>query len=311
METPSSPPFDGPDGNEEHPGSASSSLVGTTSTRDEEYSSHGSEIDVDSLPHQPNGMRAPFLSSSPLPDQMISEEHFLKLNARFRHNLSIIREERDQALERWQQAKRINSRLIEALQVERAKRAELEEYLKPYKSTEIAHIPVWPLPVPLAPPPSTTMVGEDEEIATEDQPFGYLYNNPLYQGYELNVNIIIHRVKTLIENQCLVKAAMLIEEALEKAEKLNYIPIYAKCLYWKGRVLHLQDRWQEAAKAFLDARPCIGRYREGEELKQWLTKYEVYIEELFYEQELEIDRATRKRPSRGLCVPAAEMPHTP
>ncbi|EAS34920.3 uncharacterized protein CIMG_00274 [Coccidioides immitis RS] len=309
--------FGGIVANENVPNDATSSVVGTASslgspTKFEENGGHDSDSDVDSLPHGLGRTWQPPSFPSSLRSSLTNlDQYILRISSRLKHNLSTIREERDQALQRWEQAKETNARLAEALQVEKARRAKLEEFFMQYKSTEIVHIPVWPPHTRFSPPLSDG----GEEVIKEDPPFQFLYDNPLYQGYELNINLITLRVKGLISHRFPGKAAVLVEEALEKAEKLKYIPIYAKCLYWKGRILDLQGQRQEAAKAFLDARPCIGKYKEGEDLIQWLMEYEEDIEELHYDQQHNYRGSnfgvTRRRPPRRLCVPAAELPPTP
>lgn len=317
-----------------------SSVIGTPSSLEdgsigEADSSEGNASDMESLPHRPKGTRvsgfepgyshegprtnnesfmrrqAPSLSGFAYHGSLIPKEYFVKLDARFKHNLTAIREERDETLKRLTQAKVTNRTLVKALRAERAKRTQLEERFKLFTSTEIVRIPIWPPSAAFTPPMSVTGNSKHEEFLEPDRPNQFLYDNPLYQGYELNVNIIIFRIKALIEDRRPGKASVLLEEALEKAQKLNYTPIYAKCLYWQGRILHLQGQRRGAAIAFLDAMPCIGRYREGEDLKKWLMKYETYIEDLSSGQQIASPAAVRRRPPRYMCVPAADLPQTP
>ncbi|EEP75505.1 predicted protein [Uncinocarpus reesii 1704] len=311
---------DGVSGSADPLNDASSSVLGNTgssdkATRDEGDSSRDSDSDIDSLPLKSSELQVTTPAGCPHIDTMVPGEYVLKLSTRFTHNLSTIREERDQALQRWEQVRETNSSLTKALRAEKAKRSKLENSFKFYRTAEIVRIPVWPPHEPLTPPSSATKSSVNGDFMVEESPVPFLYDNPLYQGYELNVNIIILRVKALVENKFPGNAIALIDEALEKAQKLKYAPLSARCLYWKGRIYHLQKRRQEAAKMFLDAMPCIGRYREGEDLKRWLRKYEDDIDQLSGGQPPEGNvttfRIVRRRPPRNVCVPAAELPRSP
>ncbi|KAI1932070.1 hypothetical protein LOZ65_000884 [Ophidiomyces ophidiicola] len=306
----------------EHSDCASSSLVGTASslgraaedTRESCFHSD-SDSDVDSFPNTPNGLQVTPIVGCHMSDLMMSRENVLKLDSRYKNQLSAIRNERDQAIDRWRQENVINRRLIEALQFEKQKLDSVKNYLKLCVSTEIVHIPAWPPCTPLTPPPSVRRsTAPSNQHMSEDQHIRFLYDNPLYQGYELNVNIILLRVKSLVENNYPVKALTLIEEALEKASKLNYTPIYAKCLYWKGRILYLKGCQSDAIKLFRDAMPCIGIYKEGEDLKCWLLKLDDCRHSYCDNQsgsDAESPLCSRRRNYKNTCVPAAELPLTP
>jgi hypothetical protein len=90
---------------------------------------------------------------------------------------------------------------------------------------------------------------------------------------ELRIRTLLLRASIAIESELLAMAEALIREALEVARKLDDPAIEAKCRYWEARLRHSQGRDEEAAQAFLRAKPCVGIHIEGEHIGLWLRYY--------------------------------------
>ncbi|KAK2794300.1 hypothetical protein FQN52_008658 [Onygenales sp. PD_12] len=112
----------------------------------------------------------------------------------------------------------------------------------------------------------------------EDGPF--LPNNILDASREIHVRALLLRTSVAIDSNRLDKADDLIIEAFDVAQKLKYRPIEALCRFWEAMLRHHQGRHKEAAKAIVLARPCAGKYIEGEEVRLWEDHYRDLIARL-------------------------------
>lgn len=136
--------------------------------------------------------------------------------------------------------------------------------------------PVWPPPSPIPGVKSSPDYSNNlyQHHHSKNSNKSLLYDNVIDAGYEIKVRTLLLRGSIAVELGCLDKAQFLIAEALETARKLDYIPIEAKCKYWEAMVLHKRGRHGEAERAFVQSRPCVGRYIEGEEVDRWLEYYQ-------------------------------------
>ncbi|KAK2812944.1 hypothetical protein FQN50_000965 [Emmonsiellopsis sp. PD_5] len=108
----------------------------------------------------------------------------------------------------------------------------------------------------------------------------FLPNNVLNASREIHVRALLLRTSVAIDSSRLDKADDLIIEAFDVAQKLKSLPIEALCRFWEAMLRHHQGRHKEAAKAIVLARPCVGKYIEGEEVRFWEEHYRDLIAQL-------------------------------
>lgn len=120
----------------------------------------------------------------------------------------------------------------------------------------------------------------------------FLYNNLRDAIRELTIETHLDNVEQNlihfqrwdggIRNHMLEEARQEASKALEAAKILEYDPLLSRCQFWLGHVAHLRSEHAsdnpeadrvEAAGAFLFALTCIGHYREGQMLQDYIGDY--------------------------------------
>lgn len=64
------------------------------------------------------------------------------------------------------------------------------------------------------------------------------------------------------------------QQGLEGARRLGDEATIARCLYWLGRIEYYRGNGAKARRHFLDARPCIGVYDEGQDIPVYLSLFQ-------------------------------------
>lgn len=113
---------------------------------------------------------------------------------------------------------------------------------------------------------------EDSNSSNTRHSPSFLYDNGLDSARELKARAYLMRASLAIDRGALDLAEGLIVDALETAKILDYIPFEAKCRYWEAVVLNARGRYDEAARTLVQARPCVGKYIEGEQVEMWLER---------------------------------------
>jgi tetratricopeptide (TPR) repeat protein len=104
-----------------------------------------------------------------------------------------------------------------------------------------------------------------------------LYRNLPDAGLEANILMLINRAHLALQSGLSERAERHIDRALGLVHKLDYLPLNAKCWYWKGLVADKRGGAKEAAEAFFNALECVGKYVEGDYLPKYIQVYEQEI----------------------------------
>ena len=120
-------------------------------------------------------------------------------------------------------------------------------------------------------------VREDESLGLSYEGQGMLYRNLPDAAIEIHVNMLLNQAHSAIQRRQLDHAEDLVQKALSATWNLDYEPIDARCFAWLYVIRQLRQDTQGAAKAFLSALPCVGKYIEGRLLRVCFTPgwYEV------------------------------------
>lgn len=100
----------------------------------------------------------------------------------------------------------------------------------------------------------------------------YLYSDPQDRMLEVILNIMLCRCDvTLLLND--YRAMELhASKAIQYSKELNYIPLTARCHYFRGIAFFHQRSFYQACDDFNDAEPAVGKYIRGQELGEWVEK---------------------------------------
>ena len=111
----------------------------------------------------------------------------------------------------------------------------------------------------------------------EDSPYEiqYLYDKPLDQIQQTAAEVWILRVEMAQRRKDWKAMYSHANKAMTVAGSLNYLPMSARCLFYRGIALFYMRKLWDAAEDLEAAEPCIGIYKEKEEFDFWaqeLTK---------------------------------------
>ena len=100
----------------------------------------------------------------------------------------------------------------------------------------------------------------------------FLWKNILDKLQETHVNILILRASAMWTVEDWQMMELQTDEAIKQALKLDYNPLVARCMFYKGVAEYEQRQWAQACASFVDALACHGIYPEGYEVAKWMEK---------------------------------------
>lgn len=103
----------------------------------------------------------------------------------------------------------------------------------------------------------------------------FLSKNRSWRMKELRVTTLLLRAQVAVENEGPSKALDCLYEARKLVVQFQFPALEARCEFWRGRAEYFVDSYDNALAAFWKALPCVGVYREGLEVKEWIRKAQI------------------------------------
>jgi len=134
----------------------------------------------------------------------------------------------------------------------------------------------------------------------------FLSKNRSWRMKELRVTTLLLRAQVAVENEEPSKALGRLYEAQKLAVQFQFPALEARCEFWRGRAEFFVDSYDTALAAFQKALPCVGVYREGLEVKEWIRRAQTG---LGHPPEPQMrTRSLRRRPRPDSFVGGGEHP---
>lgn len=102
----------------------------------------------------------------------------------------------------------------------------------------------------------------------------YLYEGLVDRLRQATVEIYILRAEMAQRRKDWPRMYLHANEALDLAEKLNYMPMNARCLFYRGIAQFHLRKFYDAADDLEISRTCIGIYRQESEITHWVHQVE-------------------------------------
>ncbi|KAL1863491.1 hypothetical protein Plec18170_000327 [Paecilomyces lecythidis] len=194
----------------------------------------------------------------------ISREDFHRYQTLVEEQMSRLRLERDEFRLLWNSEKaRADSglkRYRETLRIlEQESKRDYAEWERSLRGT--MNEPVWP-------PPGNVLRSQ------------FLYDNVEDVMTQHCITTTLLHAQACVNASNLDKAEELARQALKLAKTFDYEPLEGRCIYWLGRVEYARENHKRARMFFMEARSCIGKYKEGEDVEVYLSLFRPGLSDL-------------------------------